>query len=519
MTGTAHPGDHGSWLAARTEQQGLQRYLTTLRDRWWVVALAVAVCIGSAIAYLAATPKTYKAYADMLVTPISANDDSVIGLGLIQTSNDPTRDVSTASRFITTTDVARRVVARLRLEDTPAALLKRVTAEPLAQSSVVTIIARSRSAKEAAAIANAFAEETVADRTATLRRQLDLTIPILRARLTGLSAIERQGATALSARLGALEALRGVPDPTISQTVRADVPDHASSPRPRLTLGAGVLAGLLLGLGGAFAAQAIDPRLRREEQLRAIYQVPILARVPQEPHSRKAGALTPEQLSSSAVEAYRTLRATLAASHSTDFRSHSVLVTGSTPGEGKSTTAINFAHSLVQTGNRVILIEADMHRPTIGSALDLRPRYGLSSVLLRQVALEDALVTSELYGPDLQLLLVERPGLEAADRLALPTARTLVADAEALADFVVIDSPPLTEVIDALPFAQEVGDILVVVRLNKSKIPRLLDLGEILGRHDLQPAGVVLVGVERSRGAGYYYARESAEPPRKTVDA
>lgn len=493
------------WLTPLGDQAGLQRYIATLRDRWWVVLLALLVSLAAAIAYLQVASKVYTAEAGMLITPISESNDALLGLGLIEASNDPTRDVTTASQFITTTAVSRAVIGELKLDVSARDLLRDVKAEPVAQSSIVTITAEAGSAEQAARIANAFAEQTVAQRTAQMQEQIDEAIPVLERQVERIP-LEQRATSPLAGRLAALQGLVGAQDPTIRQSVVADVPENPSSPKPKLAIAAAILAGLILGLGGAFMIQSLDPRLRREEQLRELYRVPILARIPAEPRKRRDGALPPRALSGAALEAYRTLRATLAASHADDLRSRSVLVTGSSPSEGKSTTAMNFANSLVQSGNRVILIEADMHRPTLGKALGIKPRHGIGSVLIRQVSLEDALVTTDEYGPDLQLLLVERAGVEYADRLALPTAHQLVAEAEALADFVVIDSPPLTEVGDTLPLARDVGDILIVVRLGHSKLRKLTELGEILSHHGLQPAGVALVGVERSRAQGYYYA-------------
>ena len=497
------------WLTPETEQHGLQRYIVTLRERWWVIALCVLAALAAAIGYLAVAEKVYEAQADMLVTPVARDDETTVGLGLIRDSNDPTRDVSTASRLVTTVPVARRVIREIQPDErSPTRLLESVVAEPLAQSSIVTVTAKADSPEEAAELANAFALETVRLQTARLRDQLSSTIPSLRERVDALPPEERTPSNPLVARLSALEALRSVPDPTLRVLTPAEPPERQAAPRPRLTIAGGLFAGLILGLGGAFAFSAIDPRLRREEQLRQIYRLPILARVPKESHKRNAGALPPSQLSTSTLEAYRTLRSTVAASRANEFRSRSILITSSSPGEGKTTSAINFAHSLVQAGNRVILIEADMHRPTIGPALGVTPRYGIGAVLIRQVALADALVTTEEYGPDLQLLLVDRPGHATADRLSLPTARQLVGEAEELADYVVIDSPPLTAVVDALPLAQEVSHVLVVARLGKSKLRKLTELGEILEQNGIEPSGVALVGVDKS-GAGYYYAAES----------
>jgi Mrp family chromosome partitioning ATPase/capsular polysaccharide biosynthesis protein len=504
MAGANLSGGRSDWLASETTQHGLSRYISTLRERWWLVALCTAVALGGALLYVKTTDKVYEASADLLVSPVSNDDDTTLGLGLIRDSSDPTRDVSTAARYVESIPVARRVKGALHLSDRPADLLGRVTAEPLAQSSIVTITAQAPTPRGAAAVANAFAAQTVRLRTDQLRQQLDLTIPALRQRVAQLPQSERAATNGLPARLAALEALRGVPDPTIRVATPAVPPDKPSKPRPALSIAAGLLIGLILGLGGAFALHALDPRLRREEQLRAIYRVPILARIPAEPRSHRDGALAPERVSGGVSEAYRTLRAGLAASRGASMRNGSILVTGSSPGEGKTTTAINLAHSLVQAGNKVILIEADAHRPMVGRTLGVEPTYGLASVLIRQVSLADALVTSERYGPDLLLLLVERPGLGTADRLSLPTARQLVAEAEEMADFVVIDSPPLTEVIDALPFVHEAANVLIVARLGRTKVPKLVELGEILQRDGVEPAGVALVGVERNR-QGYYY--------------
>ena len=493
------------WLTPGAEQHGLQRYVAAVVARWWVVVLCVLLTTAVAAAYLATTSKSYESSAQMLVTPISSGDDTTVGLGLIRDSNDPTRDVSTASRLVTTVPVARRVIAALGLKGTtPTGLLNRVQAVPVASSSVISVTASGGTAREAARLANAFATQTVRDRTDALREQLDRTIPALRQRLAAVPAGEQDTAQNLTARLAALEALRGVPDPTMRVVTPASPPEVPTSPRPKMTIVAGIFAGLVLGLGGAFAVSVLDPRLRREEQLREIYRLPVLARVPHE-SGRHETAIAPNEMSNSTHEAYRTLRATLAASRGNEFRPQSVLVTSSSPGEGKTTTAINLAHSLVQAGNRVILIEADMHRPQIGIALGIRPQVGIAAVLIRQVALEDALVTTREYGPDLRLLLVDRPGQATADRLSLPTARQLVAEAEELADYVIVDSPPLTAVVDALPLAQQVTDVVVVTRLGRSKLRKLTELGELLEQNGVQPTGVAIVGVDRA-GAGYYYA-------------
>jgi capsular exopolysaccharide synthesis family protein len=239
--------------------------------------------------------------------------------------------------------------------------------------------------------------------------------------------------------------------------------------------------------------------------------LPILARVPLQRRTQRHGALPPAALSPGATEGYRTLRATLAAQHGDANHAHAVLVTSSGASEGKSTTAINLAVSLAQAGHKVILIEADMLRPSIGRALGVVPDFGIAAVLIRQISLGDALVTHEESGQALRMLLVERAGAETADRLSLPGTKLLIDEAEALADHVVIDSPPLNEVADALPLAREVDSVVITARLGKSNLRKLTVLGELLQQQGIRPAGVTLVGVKRTTNS-YYYARARPRP-------
>ena len=167
----------------------------------------------------------------------------------------------------------------------------------------------------------------------------------------------------------------------------------------------------MLGIVAAFAAQILDPRLRREEQLRRRYRLPILARIPKE-DSRRDKPLGPRNLSAAAAEAYRTLRATISRVHAPETKAGQViLVTGPSASEGKSTTAVNLASSLALTGQDVILIEADLRRPSLSSVLEVKPSSGgVVSVLIEHNRLSQALVTSPTYGPHLRILLADQSG-------------------------------------------------------------------------------------------------------------
>src|SRR4051812_47096272 len=212
------------WLRPRTESEGLVRYIATVRERWWLVVLTTIVAVALALAYVVIAPKVYEGEADMLVTPVSSGDATTAGLGLIADSSDPTQDISTAARLVSTTSVAALVKDRLRLSGTPEAILADVTVEPIAQSNLVAVRAAEGTAVGAARLANAFAQAAVDQRTAQLHREIATQLPQLEERL-------RAGQTALAPRVSALTSLQAASDPTIRVATRANVPSAASAPK------------------------------------------------------------------------------------------------------------------------------------------------------------------------------------------------------------------------------------------------------------------------------------------------
>ena len=252
-----------------------------------------------------------------------------------------------------------------------------------------------------------------------------------------------------------------------------------------VTIVAGIFAGLVLGIGGAFAMNALDPRLRREEQLRELYSLPILARVPKERRARRSRSAAALRHRAARRSAARSARRALAgdarvlphAAH--DARRAAprrrqqprVLVTGPSPSEGKTTTAINLASSLALAGNRVILIEADFRRPTVGEALGVRARVGIGECCSATCRSRTRWCRPAPSATTCAPCSSDRADDWLAEVLSLPAAEALLEDAKRLADYVVLDSPPLTQVIDAMPLARQVDDVVLVMRLGSSNLP------------------------------------------------
>jgi Mrp family chromosome partitioning ATPase len=194
------------------------------------------------------------------------------------------------------------------------------------------------------------------------------------------------------------------------------------------------------------------------------------------------------------------------------------VIVGSTTGEGRTTTALNLAVALAHGGARVILLEADLRRPALAKALGVDAGRGLPAVLLDELPVGEALVEGRDYGDNLRLLLVGEPRAWMADQLSLPASRALVREARQLADYVIVDSPPIPEVVDPLPLIGEADDVVILARLGVTHLGRLEQLGELLALEGVTPAGIALIGAgSRDRGrVGVAWSRLSPSSRRVT---
>jgi capsular exopolysaccharide synthesis family protein len=506
-------GHRGDRPHASDDGGALLRYLRLLRERVWLILGCAAVVFAATALYVAVAPRKYTAQATMLVQAANPAATVLSTLPVLHQTGNPTEDVLTGASLVTTTRVANAVVSSLHLNISGADALGSVQASPVGQAGLVAVQAEASSPQRAQKLANGFVEQTIALSTASMHAAINAELPTLRTQLATVAPSQRYIAGSVGQQLQELEQLLHQNDPTLTLISPAALPTAPSSPKVKLTLVAGLLGGLLLGVGAAFAFHALDPRLRREEQLRDLFGVPVQAKIPREPSIAQGWRpLLPGDLSFPAQEGYRTLRTMLTSRAA--GRPRTYLITGSSPGEGKTTTAINLAVSFAQGGSRVILIEADLRRPTIAGTLRLEPDWGTEHVLVGEVTLKQALTQTTFDGASLQVLAVQRPGVELADRLSYGVAQSLISSAIELAECVVIDAPPLTAVSDALPLARLADDVLVVARIGVSKLSSLSELHDLLLQQGSYPSGLVLVESSVGPAHGYYATPEPPAPRR-----
>jgi capsular exopolysaccharide synthesis family protein len=498
------------------ERQGAARYLHALREHWLLILGIVVVAVAAAIAYSLLAPKRYEAEADILVTPVSAGDDTFLGISLLRESADQTRTVLTAARLIKTPQIADGVRERLGLAESRKETLDSVEVTPLGQANIVSVTGVADTAERAAELANGFAEELVEQRTTQFQDELSAAIDRLESRLEALPQGERNSAeaAAVAQRLAELQSLVGARDPTLQISSEAVPPESASWPRPALSVAVALLAALLLGSGLALVLELVSPRLTREDELVFGHRLPILARVPRLPGKVARGFLSGrEPLPAEAREAYRTLRASLATAGSNGEFPRSILVTSAMPGEGKTMTAGNLATTLSLAGMTVVLVDGDLRRPMVATLFRVPARpTGLASVLAGHAPLEDALVDAPGAGKRLRLLLASTGQEHLIDLLQPRKVERVLNELLGEADVVVVDSPPLTQVADALALADAVEAVVIAVRLGTTRRDKLAELRRMLLQRGIAPVGFVVTGRRKSRGDAYYGKREGGSP-------
>ena len=266
----------------------------------------------------------------------------------------------------------------------------------------------------------------------------------------------------------------------------------------------GLLGGLILGVILVLGRELIDTRVRDEEELQLVTGAPVVGRV--------TAARRPLLLGDSegrSGEAFRALRANVFAIGGRGVKS--VVVAGSAPGDGSTTTAINLALVAAETGLRVLLIEADMRRPTAARYLNLRETPGLIAVLANRGSLSGAVQTLTGYGVDV----VPAGGTPAnpGELIGSTEMAELIATVTSEYDFVVIDAAAILMSTDAAVLARYTDGAIVVVDTRSTKRRQLADATASLHRAGATLLGIVLNKADLSAAVRSARSLRHTRPP------
>ena len=349
------------------------------------------------------------------------------------------------------------------------------------------------------------------------------------------------------------ELLKRLKDATVSVSLRATsvrladealVPTTPVRPNKRVDIASALLVGLILGVTLAFIREGLDRTIKTAEDIENQITVPTLAVIPLGIRSRgrygryfardvqKVAANGNLPLTvlkapgSEMAESFRVLRTSILLS-SSPHPPQVVLVSSAHPGEGKTFASVNLALALAQRGGRVLLVDADLRKPTVLKALGLpdgRAR-GLSTILAGGHDIDQAIQLFTAL-PNLSVLPSGPIPPNPAELVSSPAMAGLLGDLRQRFEHIVLDSPPLLLVTDGVLLSTLADGVLLVVESGNTsrgalhRVRRILDragantLGAVLNKLDDQPDGYYS---SRYRYYGYYYSREPS--PLKIAEA
>jgi polysaccharide biosynthesis transport protein len=217
---------------------------------------------------------------------------------------------------------------------------------------------------------------------------------------------------------------------------------------------------------------------------------------------QNVGLRVEEGAESPHAEAYRVLRTNLLFSRKDD-KLNTVAVVSAGAGEGKSTTVFNLASVFAQGGQRTLIVDSDLRRPTLHKMMHVTNNLGLTNYLLKQNSLEEVIQTSKL--PTLDFLPSGKLPSSSLGILSSAQMRDLIGELKQRYDFVFFDSPPIMGVSDASILASEVDMTLQVIQYRRYPQPMNIRAKQLVEKVGGNLVGIVLNNINMSQDESYYY--------------
>lgn len=440
----------------------LAAYVGLLRKHWRLVLVVMLLAILAAAGLtVRATPQYESSVKFFVSTPATTSDNQAAYTGGLFSQ----QRVKSYADLLTGERVAEAVRADLgsplTVEEISSKIRAKVQADTVLLSATVT-----------------DADPKVArDIAAAVGRHFPILVATLERPATGTAANVRVVVVA---------------DPKLSGT--------PVSPRPLRNLVLAGLAGLLLGIALAVLRDTLDNTVKTPEDIMTIAGLPTLASIGYDGRASSRPLVVQDDPNTPRAEAFRQLRTNLQFVE-IDQPLRSLVVTSPLPGEGKSTSACNLAITLAQAGIRVLLVEGDLRRPRIPTYLGIEGGVGLTSVLIGQVELADAVQT---WGTNGLAVLPSGPlPPNPSELLASTGMRALMELLENTYEVVVVDAPPLLPVTDAAVIATLTSGALLCIRVGKVRNEQVRRAMEALKAVDATVLGCVLT-MAPTRGHGSY---------------
>jgi len=513
--------------------------IAALRRRAPLLVVIVVALTGGALTYSLTAEKQYTATAKLLFRDPGFDTKALGGQGqVLAPSVDPAREAATNVGLLSLDTVAKRaagVITSRRL--TPSEIRSKVAVAAQGQSNVVAVHATDESPAFAAVLANTIAEQYIVFRRDADRSKINQALGLVVRQQQRLAPSQRTGSEGgtLRKQVEQLRLLAALQTGNAELVQPADRPNSAASPKLVRNTILGLLLGIVLGVATALLLHRFDRRLRDRDDAERVLGRPVLGEIP-ESRSLRTDSGDALHLGAQEAEAFRTLRTNLRY-YDIDRDIRSLLITSSAPGDGKSTVARYLAATAAVVDVRVVLIEADLRRPTLNTLYPSMRATGLSDVLTDQASLASTIqqlpvsIGSAPTGQTLDVITAGTQPPNPADLLESDRMRAVLAELQEQYELVIVDSSPATVVPDSIPLLGQVSGVLVVVRESKSTTVGTRRLRDELDHLGITPLGLVMNGTARHEGSAYYgyYAHGAAaaangsvngapQSPRKAAD-
>ena len=439
----------------------LSEFFGVLRAQWRIIAGCVVLAVLSAVTVTALTTPVYTAQARVYLSTSGQEGDGQDAGTFVLTED----DLDTYVSILDTPAVLNPIREEL---DLPKGHPVNVTAEVTGATSILRITAQAPDPQEAAAVANETGPQ--------------------------LGKVAGEFSTLLAASGQEVVSTPIAP---------ATPPSRPTSPDPVRNMGLALLVGLALGLGLALLRHALDTKVRTEADIKALSDNPMLGGLPMVKTSSSQGLLSVEtEPHSRHAEAIRRLRTNLMFVDVTTGK-HSFVVTSAMPGEGKTTTAANLGLALADSGTRTLLVDADLRHPSVAKTMGLEGGVGLTTILLGETDPQD--VIQRWGSTNLYVLPAGQIPPNPSELLGSKPMELLMARLLDDYDFVLIDSPPVVPVIDAVIVERLTGGLLMVVGMNRTKKKDLANALKQLHTVGVNVSGFARNFVSSKQGSEYRY--------------
>ena len=289
-----------------------------------------------------------------------------------------------------------------------------------------------------------------------------------------------------------------IPDAGIVEILDGAEPSFkAVRPNIPLNIALGVIVGLAVGVGLAFFIEYLDTSVKTIDDVERALQAPVLGVIPQ-----NVGTLITEGLDSPHAEAYRVLRTNIMFSQK-DPKLNTLTIVSGGAGEGKSTTIFNLATVFAQNGQRVLIVDSDLRRPSLHKLLKVTNSIGLTNYLLKQNTLEEVIQTTPLA--TLDFLPSGKLPSSSMGVLSSAQMKELIRELKRRYDYVFFDSPPIMGVSDASILASEVDMVLQVIQYRRYPQPMTIRAKQMIEKVGGNLLGIVLNNISMASDENYYY--------------